>query len=282
MKKIKILFISFLTLGKTRQTFLGANWIYFLLSVIPEKYKRRTALEILALSPHYFYKDINSNYKYISHKDFLEAEYQRNLSSRNEIASKIIKPYISNNYTVLDYGCGPGFLAKAVSNFVKKVYACDISKGVITCAKIINNNKNLDYIILGEKGELTKIPKNTVDLIYSFAVIQHVTDEAFRKILNNSFSVLKDGGTAIFHIIVENNLIPLENELSSKKSLINKVKFEYGLNIFNRKKKDVVEMIESYGFIDLKIIPVLSICKIDDDIIKDNLFIVRKEQIIHN
>ncbi len=37
-------------------------------------------------------------------------------------------------------------MAKAVSDRVSKVYALDVSRGVLECAKVLNGGKNLHYL----------------------------------------------------------------------------------------------------------------------------------------
>ena len=45
-----------LTLGREDQSFLDAGWIVALLRSAPARRRRRLALSILSLSPHYFYR----------------------------------------------------------------------------------------------------------------------------------------------------------------------------------------------------------------------------------
>ena len=120
---------SFITLGGAQQ-FLGAPWVSILLRYVPE---RSLALRILSFSPHYYYGD-----SFWLSKKAIESEVKRNDESRRVLMSDILDPYLKSDIVVVDYGCGPGFLAKHVSRKVKKVYAVDIDDGLIACAKIIN------------------------------------------------------------------------------------------------------------------------------------------------
>jgi len=125
----------------------------YLLRVCPKSKKRALALRILSLSPHYFYRNINPEYSKLSFCEFLEAEYTRNKVSREKIYSSVLRPCLSKNQVVMDYGCGPGFLAKAVSFIAGKVYAVDISHGVLECAKILNSGDNIEYLYAGRGGD---------------------------------------------------------------------------------------------------------------------------------
>ena len=127
-----------ITIGNKPQAFIGAKWVVTLLKVTPQSKKRAMALRILSMSPHYFYRDANPEYAELPLPQFLEAEYTRNRISRQKICHYILKDRLSKRDLVLDYGCGPGFLAKEVAKSVRRVYACDISQGVLEGAKIIN------------------------------------------------------------------------------------------------------------------------------------------------
>ena len=125
-----------LTLGKEPQTFLGAKWIQTFLDKIPESKKRIWALRILSLSPHYFINPDKPEYRNLSSDEYLEAVFADCVSSRVKIFEHILKNHLSERQTVLDYGCGPGFLAGVVAPNVNKIYACDISTGALACARI--------------------------------------------------------------------------------------------------------------------------------------------------
>src|SRR3984885_9702638 len=124
MNKLKNFAKELLTNVSDEQAFIGATWRVFLLGITPGSLKRKMALRILALSPHYFYRTSRPEYKNMPTNQFLEAEFERNRSSRERIVNQLLLPGLKPGYRVLDIGCGPGFLAKAVSRHVKMVYAC--------------------------------------------------------------------------------------------------------------------------------------------------------------
>lgn len=277
MRKLKDLIISIFISGKGSQNFLGARWIPFLLKITPGPLKRKTALWILSLSPHYFYKLYYVNKK-LSSNEFFEREYERNLISRKAIIDQIVYPYLKKDFIILDYGCGPGFLAKAASNYVKKIYACDISDGVIACARIINYCKNAEYISL-LKNKLNKIDDGSLDLIYSFAVIQHVTDTIFEQILQECFKKLKSGGQVLMHIVVDEETWKTESEWVSDHSLTGKLKYKFALNCFSRNTTTVEKQILTAGFTKPEKILIKSIANLDDDVALQHLFIFSKREI---
>ncbi|MEZ5425779.1 MAG: class I SAM-dependent methyltransferase [Pyrinomonadaceae bacterium] len=236
-----------LTLGKEPQTFLGAKWVPAFLNKVSRSSKRKWALRILEWSPHYFIDGENPKYKGMPLDEYLEISFEINAESRREIYRKILKPYLKKDDTVLEYGCGPGFLARAVSPHVKKVFACDISVGALACARIINNAPNIDFIVADKKG-LSEIEDQSLDAIFSFAVIQHLTDEVFEAVLENCRRKLKKGGRLILHIQLEDEVWKTEKDWRSDTSLKGRIKYKYGLHCFGRSKEKHEKLVLEHGF----------------------------------
>jgi SAM-dependent methyltransferase len=108
----------------SNQNFLGARWVAALVDKTPERMRERAALRVLSLSPHYFYA-----------RD-LQAEAERNRASRRALVDGLIAPYLGPDIRVIDYGCGPGYMAREVAERVGHVDAVDISPGVLACASL--------------------------------------------------------------------------------------------------------------------------------------------------
>ena len=240
-----------LTLGSEPQNFLGAKWIPAFLKRVPEKSKRKWALRILNMSPHYFLDGDNPKFAKMSLDEYLDEVYRLLSESREHIYQQILKKHLKKDYIVLEYGCGPGFVAKAVSPHVEKVFACDISTGALACGEIINKAENIDYIVADESG-LSAIKDESLDAIYSFAVIQHITDEVFEIVLENCQQKLKKGGNLILHIQLEDETWKTENEWKTDESLKGKLKYKYGLHCFGRTKERHEELVSKYGFSNIE------------------------------
>lgn len=240
-----------LGLGSEPQNFLGARWIPPFLKKVPEKSKRKWALRFLILSPHYFISRDYPQFKNMSTDEYVEAAFRESVESRVNLYDKLFKDYLHASDTVLEYGCGAGFLAKAAASHVEKICACDISGGAIACADIINKAENIQYLTADEKG-LSEIKDESLDAVFSFAVTQHLTDEAFEVVLENSHRKLKPDGRLIFHIQLEDEIWKTEDYWKSDNSLKGKIKFKYGLHCFGRTLEKHKEIVEKHGFSSLE------------------------------
>lgn len=140
------------------------------------------------------------------------------------------------------------------------------------CAKILNSRKNIQYRYVSDK-----VPNDTIDLVYSFAVVQHVPDEIFRKILRDVFSCLKPGGKIVFDVVLSKEGWQSESELRSDKSVKGRIKLKYALNCFSRTEKSVIELAEISGFVDIHIIPTKNMVNsIFDDICEQHLLVAER------
>lgn len=264
------------TLGSEPQNFLGAKWIRTVLERTPESKKRIWALRMLSLSPHYFINPDDPQYRGMSHDEYLEAVCKTCADAREKIYEQILKPHFRNDDTALDYGCGPGFLAKAVSGHVKKIYACDISEGALACARIINAAPNLEYVTADEAG-LSAIPDGSVDIVFSFAMVQHISDEILEMVLGNMRRKLKPGGRLALHIQLTNDDWKTEDEWRSDNSIHGKIKFKYGLHCFGRSADAHRKLVEKHGFTDVKIENIADFVPEDfDDVCSQSLLTATK------
>lgn len=233
--------------GKDSQNFLGARWIGWFLSKTRPENRRIWALRILSMSPHYFLDRNNPKYVGMSNDDYLSATFEALVISREDIYQKILKPYLKEDYVVLDYGCGPGFLSRVVAPRVKLIYGIDISSGAIECAKVLNSAENIEYYVADVNG-LATIPNGSIDVVYSFAVIQHLTNEVFEIVLNNCFEKLKSDGNLILHIQLNDEVWKSEDTIRAGSTIEARLKYEIGLHCFGRSEAEHVEILTKCGF----------------------------------
>ncbi len=236
-----------LTLGSGSQNFLGARWIAPFLNSVSEPKKRIWALRILSLSPHYFFDADNPKYSEMDSTEYLEQMYRESVDTRRDIFENLLKPHIEPTDAVMEYGCGPGFLAKETAGYAARIFGCDISGGVLACAEILNHASNLSYVLADENG-MQKIENESLDAIYSVAVIQHLSNEIFDIVLKNCEAKLRKGGKLILHIQLTDDIWKLEQEWKDDTSIRGKMKLRYGLHCFGRTEQEHKAIIEKFNF----------------------------------
>jgi SAM-dependent methyltransferase len=226
--------------------------------------QKHVALRLLSLSPHYFYnRDIR-------------AEAERNRRSRQALADALIVPHLNRATRVIDYGCGPGFMAYAVAGQAGHVDAVDISRGVLACARALNGRANITYL---RPDELER-RKEMADLAYSFAVVQHLTSEVLIDVLGLLASKIRQNGLLLLHFPVpDQGGWHTEAELMARQSIADRAKLRYGLNCFGRTVADMEGLVASSGFTDVVIRPLSGRINVpgDDDIVKQHILIARRQ-----
>jgi SAM-dependent methyltransferase len=277
MNKLLNFLKAILTNGTDNQAFIGAKWLVVLLKITPRFFKRSMALRILALSPHYFYRTSRPEYKNMPTKQFLEAEYERNRSSRERICNQLLVSNLKPDYRVLDIGCGPGFLARAVSSHVKLVYACDISMGVLACADIINGAPNIQFVYSGESG-FAQIADSSLDFAYSFAVIQHVRESVIRSLFLIAGKKMKPGGRCFFQVQMDDGHWEKECAWVEDQSVTGRLRLKYALNFFPRSESFFRQLAADAKFSVVAIRPVAEMLdEAFDDVYHQHMLILSKQ-----
>lgn len=244
------------------QNFLGARWVPVVLAATPQRLRTDAALRLLALSPHYFAPG-----QRIRH-----SEAERNRQTRQVLADEVLARYLHPDDDVLDVGCGPGYLAAAVAPRVHSVTAVDVSPGVLACARILNPAPNLEYRTV---DEFTRTRRD-VDVVYSFAVVQHLTDEVFARALRDWHAALRPGGLLILHVVVDDPQWRTEAQWRADRGLVGRVKFRFGLNCFGRTAEQVRGLAAAAGFGELELVPMATVVDVDDDVARQHLLLARR------
>jgi SAM-dependent methyltransferase len=247
------------------QNFLGARWVERAVESSPGAVRERVAMRFLSLSPHYYYD-----------RD-LEQEHKRNRRTRQLLADQIIAPYLPRRSRVLDYGCGPGYLAAAVADQAAHVTAVDISRGVLACARVLNGRPNITYATPGELWAADEL----VDLAYSFAVVQHLRTETLEQVLSLMSRALRPGGMLLIHFAVPDPVQwRTEEHWRDTASLASRAKLRYALNCFGRSPEQMSGLAGRHGFTDMAVRPLAGTITIpgDDDIPHQHLLTARRAQ----
>ena len=131
---------------------------------------------------------------------YWDGEWEKRISEGIEIDNEKTNFLIEKlgielkNKSILDVGCGTGTFLLSCSKHTPKLNGCDISKKSIELAKKNNPKANL------KTTSLTNIiyPKNSIDIITAFAVIQHLlTEEERKKAIIRLIDILKPNGKMI-------------------------------------------------------------------------------------
>lgn len=270
------LFKALLTNGRDNQAFIGAKWLVILLRITPRFLKRNVALRILSISPHYFNRTSRAEYQRMTASQFLEAEFERNRSSRERICDQILSPRMKPDYQVLEIGCGPGFLTRAVAKYVRTAYACDISIGVLECSRIINGASNIRYIYSGESG-FAQIADSSLDLACSFAVIQHLREPVIRSLFMVAGKKLRPGGVCLFQIQLDDGKWKSESAWIKDQSVTGRLRLKYALNFFPRSEAFFRELAADAGLSVIAVRPMSELLDQPfDDLYRQHLLILSK------
>jgi len=215
--------------------------------ITPGFLKRPVALHILSISPHYFYRAFRTEYQGMPAKQFLEAEFERNRSSRERICEQLLLPHLKPDYRVLEIGCGPGFLTKSIARHVKTAYACDISLGVLECSRVINNAPNIRYLYSGASG-FAQIADSTLDVACSIAVIQHLREPVIKSLFTVAAKKLRPGGLCFFQIQLDDGKWKSESSWIADHSVAGRLRLKYALNFFPRSEEFFRKLAADAGF----------------------------------
>jgi cyclopropane fatty-acyl-phospholipid synthase-like methyltransferase len=217
---------------------------------MPESYKTPFALWLLSLSPHYFFTSDR------------QAEARRNRESRRQLAGDLLSNVLHPGMRVIDYGCGPGYMARAVASSVARVEAVDLSSGVIACARILNFAPNVEYETVAEFSQR----KERADMAYSFAVAQHLTDDRLRVALSLLRHRLRSGGDLILHFAKPEEGFRTASEWDQDKTLRGRARMQLALHCFGRSYEEMERLLDETGFDVLEIAPLLERTSGDPDI----------------
>jgi ubiquinone/menaquinone biosynthesis C-methylase UbiE len=144
----------------------------------------------------------------------LQDEYRRLYKKLNppwkdsvSIYKKLVQKHIVNQPVVLEAGCGFSDIFKNEYKRAKKVIGVDINE------KFLKSNKCVDEKIVSDLENIPQVESNSVDLIISSWVFEHLKDPA--KVFSEFSRVLKEGGKLVFltpnslnYIVTLNRIIP--------------------------------------------------------------------------
>ncbi len=118
--------------------------------------------------------------------------------------ARFLRGRVCPGMTVLDYGCGVGFLAEALLAAGGRVAATDVSsESVEAVSRKLKGRAGFEGAYIFE--ELQALNR-TFDVITVTEVLEHLDDKALARLLENVKQFLKPGGVAFFTTPNEENL----------------------------------------------------------------------------
>ena len=147
-----------------------------------------------------------------------------------------------NKGIALDFGCGVGRLTEPLSKHFKKVIGIDVSDHMLELAKEHADKskiKNIDY-----KGveSLSSIKSNSIDLVVTRFVLEHIPPTVAKKYIKEFTRILKPNGLATFEAPFAE---PEGNEKHTKKYIEKSKKEDIPITlVFSIPKKEVYEIID--------------------------------------
>jgi len=135
--------------------------------------------------------------------DSLDTRFRRLLQN----PKRILKPYIEEGMTVLDFGCGPGFFSVDLAQMVGesgRVIAADLQEGMLHKLRDKIKGTELENRITLHKCEEDKIGiSENVDFVLAFYIVHEVINKD--KLFTEIETILKPNGQLLiveppFHV----------------------------------------------------------------------------------
>jgi len=139
----------------------------------------------------------------VEEADRLDTRFRRWMQN----PKRILKPYVEEGMTVLDFGCGPGFFSVGLAQMVGesgRVIAADLQEGMLQKLSDKIKGKELENRITLHKCEEDKIGvSENVDFVLAFYIVHEVISKD--KLFTEIETILKPNGQLLiveppFHV----------------------------------------------------------------------------------
>jgi SAM-dependent methyltransferase len=123
------------------------------------------------------------------------------VSHKQKVASQVrlVEPFLGPEVSFLEIGGGDCALSFQISPRVKMAYGVEITD------QLIPHPAPPNFKLALSDGSSIALPNNTVDVAFSFSVVEHVHSEDFIEHLAEVHRVLKPGG--IYYCVTPNRLL---------------------------------------------------------------------------
>lgn len=122
-----------------------------------------------------------------------------------DFATFIIQPLApcitkSEEKTALEIGYGGGRMLAAASRYFNNVIGVDVHECKENVAAELQKQGIYNFMLYNGDGKSIPVENNSVDVVYSFIVLQHVEKiEIFQQYIKETYRVLKSGGIAVLY-----------------------------------------------------------------------------------
>ena len=152
----------------------------------------------------------NSNIDYSRHYKNWHSDTEEHINKMNGLYSKIIDKHFppDKNTSILDIGCGMGFLLLALKRTGYK-FICGIDtddQQVQSCRK-----KNLNVTLVSDSTDFLKENAGKYDVITAFDVLEHIPALQQIEFVKTIYGSLKPGGTFIATVPNANSVLASRN-----------------------------------------------------------------------
>lgn len=112
-----------------------------------------------------------------------------------EFLARLICEVKPKSTSVLDYGCGAGFLSELL---LKKGYpTTSLDFSMDSCIRTEKRVNGLNHRIICAKGFPTPLSQNSFDLIYSVETLEHLLDEWIEPYFEELYRLVRPGGNVL-------------------------------------------------------------------------------------
>lgn len=187
-------------------------------------------------------------------KRFVNSKRTMNSPALQTIKNDVDKFFKSTDL-VLDFGCGPGDITLVIAQNTQKVYATDISIGMIEAAKEKACEQSISNIkFIRTNLSDGKFQSNSFDKITAFNVLQYIEDK--KQLYSKIHELLKPQG-----LFISSTVCFRERKSAHRFLMAGLTKLKIVPKIFLYKTSELENEIKDAGF---KIIDAMNIAKIPD------------------
>ena len=153
---------------------------------------------------------------------YRDCKKRKNLLNDKQLVERIINesitPYINEETSALEIGCGSGFWTHYLLG-AKKIYCFDAKSADSNNFYVFfKKQTNIEYTHVKDFS-CSSVPDNSLQYVFSFNVFCHISYSGVDAYLKNLYGKLQNGANCFIHILdIDKNYDPTRVEVILKKS----------------------------------------------------------------